>query len=46
MNIGAVIMLLIGAVGLWGGLIVAIRHYFAAVNRERSSGNEGATGGG
>ena len=27
-------MLLVGAIGLWGGLILFIRHYFAAVRRE------------
>ena len=34
MSAGAWIMFFIGAVGLWGGLILFIRHYFAAVREE------------
>lgn len=38
MNAGAWIMFLIGAIGLWGGLILFIQHYFAAVRKEAQSG--------
>lgn len=34
MNTGAIIMLLVGSVGLWGGLIVAIVHFFRAAKKE------------
>ncbi len=40
MNAGAWIMLLIGAIGLWGGLVLFIRHYFAAVRREAGAAPE------
>lgn len=30
-------MLLIGAIGLWGGLVFFIRHYFAAVREEANA---------
>lgn len=42
MNAGAWIMFLIGAIGLWGGLILFIRHYFAAARREASAARDGS----
>ena len=33
-------MLLIGAIGLWGGLILFIRHYFAAVRQEAGAARD------
>jgi hypothetical protein len=44
MSFGAIIMLLIGAIGLWGGLVVAIRHYFAAVSREGNDASSESDG--
>lgn len=41
MSAGAWVMLAIGAIGLWGGLIVSIRHYFNAEKRARNTGGEG-----
>jgi len=35
-------MLLIGAIGLWGGLILFIRNYFAAVRREADDARGGS----
>lgn len=34
MNAGAWIMLAIGAIGLWGGLVLAIMNYFRAASEE------------
>lgn len=42
MNVGAIVMLLVGAVGLWGGLILFIRHYFAAAKKEAETGGPDA----
>lgn len=42
MNAGAWIMLLIGAIGLWGGLVLFVRHYFAAVRREANAEPDGS----
>ncbi|CAN5888607.1 hypothetical protein BH18ACT11_BH18ACT11_10120 [soil metagenome] len=42
MNVGAWIMFLIGAIGLWGGLILFIWHYFAAARAEANAG-QGST---
>ena len=36
MDTGAIIMLIIGAVGLWGGLVLAIIHYNVASRRQNS----------
>lgn len=36
MDTGAIIMLIIGATGLWGGLIVAIINYNRASRREKA----------
>ncbi|MGB3633410.1 MAG: MetS family NSS transporter small subunit [Rubrobacteraceae bacterium] len=38
MNVGAIIMLLLGSIGLWGGLIVAIIHFFRAAKKEAEAG--------
>jgi hypothetical protein len=40
MNTGAIIMLLIGAVGLWGGLILFIIHFFSAAKKEAQAEGE------
>lgn len=37
MGFGAVIMLLIGAVGLWGGFALAVAHFLRSSKRERNS---------
>ncbi len=42
MSVGAWIMLLVGAIGLWGGLILFIRHYFAAASAEASAESSAA----
>ncbi|MDP8939339.1 MAG: MetS family NSS transporter small subunit [Actinomycetota bacterium] len=42
MSVGAWIMLAVGAVFLWGGLIVAIVNYLRIARR----GNDGGNGGG
>lgn len=36
MDTGAIIMLIIGAVGLWGGLVLAIINYNRASRRQNS----------
>lgn len=36
MSVGAIIMLLIGAVGLWGGFALAVVNFVRASNRERN----------
>ena len=36
MSFGAVIMLLIGAVGLWGGFVLSVIHFLRSSARERS----------
>ncbi|WP_152670522.1 MetS family NSS transporter small subunit [Rubrobacter aplysinae] len=36
MGFGAVIMLLIGAIGLWGGFALAVAHFLRSSNRERN----------
>ncbi len=38
MNTGAIIMLIVGSVGLWGGLIVAIVHFFKSAKKEAEAG--------
>ena len=38
MNTGAIIMLLIGSIGLWGGLIFFVLHFFSAAKKEAQSG--------
>ncbi|MGI8650260.1 MAG: MetS family NSS transporter small subunit [Rubrobacter sp.] len=43
MNFGAIVMLLIGAIGLWGGLILFIRHYFKAVREEEEANDTART---
>jgi hypothetical protein len=37
MNAGAVVMLVIGAAGLWGGLIFFLMNYFKAAKAEREA---------
>jgi hypothetical protein len=37
MSFGAVIMLLIGAIGLWGGFALAVAHFVRSSNRERNN---------
>jgi hypothetical protein len=39
-NAGAWVMFFIGAIGLWGGLIFFIRHYFAAARREANAATD------
>ncbi|MBA2377879.1 MAG: MetS family NSS transporter small subunit [Actinomycetota bacterium] len=37
MNTGAIVMLAIGAAGLWGGLVFFLRNYFKAEKAEREA---------
>lgn len=37
MSFGAIVMLLIGAVGLWGGFALAVRHFLRSSSRERNN---------
>ncbi|WP_119066210.1 MetS family NSS transporter small subunit [Rubrobacter indicoceani] len=39
MNTGALVMLIIGIVGLWGGLIVSIMNYLRASREEARTDN-------
>jgi hypothetical protein len=39
-NTGAIIMLIIGAAGLWGGLVFFLRNYFKAEKAEREANQE------
>ncbi len=39
MNIGAIVMLAIGATGLWGGLAFFLLNYFKADKAEREANN-------
>lgn len=45
MNTGAIVMLLVGTIGLWGGLVAFILYYVAAVKQETeedASGDDNA----
>lgn len=39
MGFGAIVMLLIGAVGLWGGLVLSVIHFLRSSARERREGS-------
>jgi|GEM_PF-3477511 hypothetical protein len=41
MNTGAIVMLAIGAAGLWGGLVFFLRNYFKAEKAEREAAERG-----
>lgn len=40
MSVGAVVMLLIGAVGLWGGFVLAVIHFIRSSANERGDGED------